>query len=359
MAPHVRDNILFCIADTGVDAAHPDLGPPNILSGCSNVTNSTWCKYSWNTDSQGHGTHISGTIGAVRNGFGMVGGAGGLGIRLRMHNVFGNSEGFEETELVNTWQDCLEQLDIMKQTNPNAKAVVSMSVGGAGNPVAVIESYANLFYARGDILFFAAAGNDANAVPNYPAAYTSVISVAALDWNNNVASFSTYNSDVELAAAGLLVISTLAPVMAASSGAPNPDQPLLTLSPALPEEWTLPETATVYGSGTGRVQAPLVNCGMGFSPCTNATGKICLIQRGSTYFCEKVINCVAGGGVGAVIFNKDQELVCTALAANLIGACANSTAFPPTVGLARGQGTALLAMMNAGQEVSGAPRSCP
>ena len=64
---------------------------------------------------------------------------------------------------------------------------------------------------------------------------------------------------------------------------------------------------------------------------------------------------MAGGGIGAVIYNKPEEAECTALAASLVGACGNSTDFPPTVGLARGQGAAVLAMMAAGQEVSGAP----
>jgi hypothetical protein len=38
--------------------------------------------------------------------------------------------------------------------------------------------------------------------------------------------------------------------------------------------------------------------------CAGATGKICLMQRGDNTFCAKVANCVAGGGIGAIIYGR-------------------------------------------------------
>lgn len=35
--------------------------------------NSTKCIYNWYDDTMGHGTHTSGTIGAMRNGKGIIG----------------------------------------------------------------------------------------------------------------------------------------------------------------------------------------------------------------------------------------------------------------------------------------------
>lgn len=49
--------------------------------------------------------------------------------------------------------------------------------------------------------------------------------------------------------------------------------------------------------------AELSNCGYGFEICGDAQDTVCLIARGTTTFAEKVANCVAGGGVGALIYN--------------------------------------------------------
>jgi subtilisin family serine protease len=53
----------------------------------------------------------------------------------------------------------------------------------------------------------AAAGNDGNSAVEYPAGYPEVVSVAAIDQNNAHASFSNTNSDVEVSAAGVNVLS--------------------------------------------------------------------------------------------------------------------------------------------------------
>lgn len=48
----------------------------------------------------------------------------------------------------------------------------------------------------------------------------------------------------------------------------------------------------------------LVDCASGFSECPGATGKVCLIERGTTFFWEKAISCQNGGGVAAIIYNN-------------------------------------------------------
>jgi subtilisin family serine protease len=55
----------------------------------------------------------------------------------------------------------------------------------------------------------AAAGNDGNSAVNYPAGYAQVISVAATDNRDARASFSNANADVEVAAPGVNVLSTI------------------------------------------------------------------------------------------------------------------------------------------------------
>jgi subtilisin family serine protease len=59
------------------------------------------------------------------------------------------------------------------------------------------------------VLLIAAAGNDGNATLNYPAAHPAVVSVAATDQNGAKASFSNCNADVEIAAPGVSILSTV------------------------------------------------------------------------------------------------------------------------------------------------------
>src|SRR5690606_3054720 len=58
------------------------------------------------------------------------------------------------------------------------------------------------------VLVVAAAGNSGSSALSYPASYDSVVSVAAVASRGNRASFSQYNSQVEVAAPGVAVRST-------------------------------------------------------------------------------------------------------------------------------------------------------
>merc|ERR1712125_188162 len=91
--------------------------------------------------------------------------------------------------------------------NDGAK-VVSLSLGGSGYSSAMDQLFKTL-YEEQDVLFVAAAGNGGNSGYLYPASYGSSMSVAALDSNQNRASFSQYNDQVEISAPGVSVESTL------------------------------------------------------------------------------------------------------------------------------------------------------
>jgi subtilisin family serine protease len=140
------------------------------------------------------------------------------------------------------------------------------------------------------VLSIAAAGNDGNATTSYPAGYGSVMSVAALDENKVVATFSQYNSDVEIAGPGVSVLSSV------PTGTGQ--------DPVLSVGSTTYASTAMEGSPVKTATAPLADFGIGDSVNTAVSGKVCLIQRGTVDFATKVLNCQNSGGVGAVVYNN-------------------------------------------------------
>jgi hypothetical protein len=96
------------------------------------------------------------------------------------------------------------------------------------------------------------------------------------------------------------------------------------------------------GSGLGSVTAQMVDCGSGNSTCVNATGKICLLERGGNLlFCTKVTNCLAGGGMAALVYGRVDQPVCEQFTSvTLVAAqCATPAAgWPVVLAAARQQG---------------------
>src|SRR3954471_17077538 len=85
-----------------------------------------------------------------------------------------------------------------------------MSLGGSSSrAIGDAVRYAWEGGGRGGSVLVAAAGNDGTDAVDYPAGRAEVVSVAAVDASDAVASFSNHNDDVELAAPGVDVVSTL------------------------------------------------------------------------------------------------------------------------------------------------------
>jgi thermitase len=181
------------IVDTGIDANHEDLSGK--VAACANVqliTNRV--REGSCTDQNDHGTHVAGTIAAkANNGVGVAGVS--FNSQLAICKAL-NAVGSGTTAGV---ANCITYL-----AGKGVK-VISMSLGGGASTTlqSAVTSATN-----SGLLLIAAAGNDGNATLNYPAAYPEVVSVAATDSNDNRASFSNANSDVEIAAAGVDVLST-------------------------------------------------------------------------------------------------------------------------------------------------------
>jgi subtilisin family serine protease len=266
-------NRKICIIDSGYERAHEDLSANNVTGEYDAGTG--W----WYTDENHHGTHVAGTIAAINNdGVGVVGVNPNRLIKLHIVKVFGADGWAYSSTLASAANKC-------GAAHAN---VITMSLGGARKNKTEQRAF-DALYANG-VLNVAAAGNDGNKALSYPAGYRSVISVAALDESKAWASFSQFNSKVELAAPGVNVLSTV---------------PMGTGSAA-----SLTVGATSYapgameGSPFKSATGALVDFGIGDTTNPAVSGKICLIARGTIDFATKVSNCQNSGGIGAVIYNN-------------------------------------------------------
>lgn len=187
-------NRKVCIIDSGIDRAHEDLvGNSANMSGQYDSGTGNWY-----TDQNSHGTHVAGTIAAVNNsGVGVVGVNSNRRLKLHIVKVFGAGGWAYSSTLASAANQCASA----------GANVISMSLGGSGSSTTESNTFANL--ASRGILSVAAAGNAGNSAISYPAGYSSVVMVGAVNEYKQWASFSQYNSKMELAAPGVSVYSTV------------------------------------------------------------------------------------------------------------------------------------------------------
>jgi len=274
-ASNASSGVTVCIIDSGYQIAHEDLQDANV-TGTNDPGTGNWYE-----DSCGHGSHVAGTIAALNNTTGVVGvNKNGL-IRLHIEKVFnGSACGWAySSDLIAALNRCRNAV-----AGTGQKLVVSMSLGGPTATFTEQDAF-QVAYDAG-VLSVAAAGNSGTTSISYPAGYPSVISVAAVDSTGTLASFSQRNSDVELAAPGVDVLST-EPFRPAGLGVGT-------------NLWT---GSNIDGAARTDVSGALVDGGL----CDTIgawTGKVVLCQRGTNTFAQKVANVQAGGAAGAVVYNN-------------------------------------------------------
>lgn len=211
------DSVVVGVIDTGIDYNHPDLAanmwvnageiPDNSLDDDGNgyVDDVRGWDFVSNdkdpADDHYHGTHCAGTIGAVGdNGTGVAGVC--HMVRLMALKFLSGSGG-------GTTADAVEAV---RYATASGVTLTSNSWGGGGYSQTLKDAIDEA--AAAGILFVAAAGNDSSNTdlsPSYPACYDSanIISVAASDHNDTLASFTNYGAmTVDLAAPGVGIYST-------------------------------------------------------------------------------------------------------------------------------------------------------
>lgn len=153
----------------------------------------------------GHGTHVSGLVGAkLNNEFGGAGVAPGCTLySINADNGLDNGEKVGDGAYTSS-----DLIAALKYARTDIKTdIINLSVGGSAyqpyEETAVNECY------NSGIALFAAAGNTDTDTPCYPALYKSTICIAALDKGNQKAEFSSYGKAVDFAFPGVNIYSTL------------------------------------------------------------------------------------------------------------------------------------------------------
>ncbi len=154
-------------------------------------------------DDHGHGTHVSGTIGAVgNNNIGVAGVNWNVKI-LACKFLDSSGSGYTDWAI-----ECLQYIKALKTKGVNIVAS-NNSWGGGGASQALYDA----INAQREILFIAAAGNDSIDNDMYeilPANYylPNVLSVAATDHDDNLAWFSDFGRrSVHVGAPGVDIVS--------------------------------------------------------------------------------------------------------------------------------------------------------
>jgi|688.fasta_scaffold15910_5 serine protease len=145
-----------------------------------------------------HGTHVAGTIGAeTGNGQGVAGVTWATRImHLRTLGLGGGTD-FDIANAVRY----AARLSNSSGTLPAERAhVINMSLGG-GASNATFQNAVTAARNAG-VVIFAASGNENTSAPSFPASYSGVISVAAVDLNAQRAPYSNFGPTVDLAAPG-------------------------------------------------------------------------------------------------------------------------------------------------------------
>ncbi|HWG74431.1 MAG TPA: S8 family serine peptidase [Acidimicrobiales bacterium] len=210
-------SIKVAVLDTGVEASNPDLAGKVIMGPtlCQNDSAPDTCTpgTAANNDMVGHGTHVSGIIAAnTNNGAGIAG--LGWNTQVTVYKVLDDQGNGSDADV---------DTGIIDATLAGNRVInLSLSGGvcqeGAGGPVVEClptdpdMTNAIDFALSHGVVVVAAAGNDGQAgsgtIPEFPAAYPGVLSVAATDNSGAVTYFSERGAAANIAAPGLDVLST-------------------------------------------------------------------------------------------------------------------------------------------------------
>jgi subtilisin len=193
--------VKVAVIDSGIDYSHSDLGGC-LGTGCLVLGGYDFVNNDGDPmDDNGHGTHVAGTISALRNDVGVVGVAPEA--TLYGYKVLNASGSGSYSYVIAALEKALE----------DGVQITNNSYGSSGDPGSIVKAAFDNSAAAG-ILHIAAAGNNGNTAGksdsvNYPARWDSVMAVAATNTSDNRTSWSSTGPAVEISAPGASINSTI------------------------------------------------------------------------------------------------------------------------------------------------------
>ncbi len=186
--------ITIAIIDTGIDIYHEEfvgrISPlsKNVVTGVVGT--------SAVIDDYGHGTMVAGIIGATKDNTVGIAGITQNTVLLVIKANETNEPSFLDSNIIEAIYYAIEQ-DV---------DVINLSLGGTYANPETKEAIDEAIDAG--IVVVAASGNEGTSEMLYPASFDNVISVGAVDSLSTVATYSTFNDQVDIAAPGSDIITT-------------------------------------------------------------------------------------------------------------------------------------------------------
>ncbi|MGH3648152.1 MAG: S8 family peptidase [Micromonosporaceae bacterium] len=183
--PNTASNVTAYIIDTGIRTSHSDFGGRAVWG--TNTVDSN------NTDCNGHGTHVAGTVGGTSHGV-------AKGVRLVAVKVL-NCQGS------GTLAGVTSGIDWVTSNHTTGLAVANMSLGASGSNSTMENAVRNSI--NDGVVYAIASGNsNSNACNFTPARTPEAITVNSTDRNDARSSFSNYGTCTDIFAPGRDITST-------------------------------------------------------------------------------------------------------------------------------------------------------
>lgn len=175
-------SVTLASIDTGVDFTHPELSGL-VMAGYDYVDND-----GDPTDTEGHGTHTTGTM--VGRTVGIAGVSGATGnVKVWVYRVCG-AQGCPTSAIVSAIYAAAD------------KGVVAMNMSLGGPSESQAEADAIAYATAAGSLVIASAGNDGTGTVSCPACDPNAISVAATNWQDTLSYYSNWGPGLDISAPG-------------------------------------------------------------------------------------------------------------------------------------------------------------
>ncbi|MGB1090987.1 MAG: S8 family serine peptidase, partial [Oceanobacter sp.] len=205
------DDVIVAVIDSGVHLAHPELSGQllpgyDFISSAYNSNDGDGIDSNPNDPgdstqpgySSWHGTHVSGIIAAAsNNNSGIAGIAPNSQIMpLRALGLYGGTS----SDILQALYYAAGMVNASGTVPARRADIINLSLGGESWSSIEQEAYQDVEDAG--VIMVAAAGNSASTVPMYPASYSSVLSVSAVDAEDELADYSNRGAYIDIAAPG-------------------------------------------------------------------------------------------------------------------------------------------------------------